>query len=70
VEPGGDTLQGRDAPWQWGTCAGGVRIPAAGFLSVIRDAEGAHPHTARSMIEHYLLLQLLVTAGSGMGGLV
>lgn len=59
----------RSAPWEWGTCSGVVRIPIGALLAVINDAREAGSQTARSVIEHYLLLQLLVAAGSGMGGL-
>lgn len=56
-------------PWKWGTCFGGVRVSTAGLMSTINRAASQLPGgtTARALIEHYLLVQLLVGAGSGMG---
>lgn len=55
-----------DAPWQWGTCFGGVNVPVHAVMEFL---QAGGPNVCAS-VEHYLLLQLLVRAGSGMGGLV
>jgi hypothetical protein len=54
-----------DAPWQWGTCFGGVNIPIYAVLQLLCEEE----QSMRAALEHYFLLHLLVGAGSGMGGL-
>ena len=65
-----NTLPGHPTPWRWSTCSGDVDIPFDVFLTVIQNTQNESQHSARSVIEHYILMELLTAVDSGMGGLI